>query len=481
MKRVLTVLVMLAVTGIASANLLLNPGFEDGPTGQMGNTPIPAWSTWGNSGWHHDDAGRTIDTKAVKLWWSDAGYWQDIDVVEGHTYTFSCWMQWHPTDLLGVDKKGVLKAEWNDAAGVQLSAIVFGEMTSSDPIDTWIQYSASLVAPTNAVVGRIVLAMETGPGTDNGGAVNYDDASIYEFYGQAYGPIPADDAIVDLSQDDLFWSNRDANNLADTITCDVYFEDEGLLLDPNLYEPNFIPNTPIVTGVTTGTVNLTAAGVTPLVDGHTYSWRVDSTDPNTGGVAVTTPGIVWTFKVADTPPVVDADVDTVSNIQYTWVDEMDADGDPQTVSLLLSGSYTDDGKSPITAAFFEEGAHEQAGGTVVTIGTQTWTRDPNLPAHTSGTVTAPVTITNPVEGQTANGLYRFWLNVTDSAGNSANETTRIVYMTCIEAALADPDDPMYQQWQHGDIDGDCDIDLVDFSILAERWASCMTPKAGCTP
>ena len=88
---------------------------------------------------------------------------------------------------------------------------------------------------------------------------------------------------------------------------------------------------------------------------------------------------------------------------------------------------------------------------------------------------------NAVVEQTANGLYRFWLNVEDSAGNSANETTRIVYLTCIEAAVNDPDDPMYQDWINGDIDGDCDTDLADFAILAEDWAGCMTPKAGCTP
>ena len=54
-------------------------------------------------------------------------------------------------------------------------------------------------------------------------------------------------------------------------------------------------------------------------------------------------------------------------------------------------------------------------------------------------------------------------------------------MTCLEAAQNDPDDPMYQDWVTGDIDGDCDTDLVDFSILASYWVECMTPKAGCTP
>ena len=69
MKKMLMLLALLAVTGMAGANLLTNGGFEDGDTGQMTATPIPGWNTWNWNGWHHDDAGKTIDTKAVKLWW----------------------------------------------------------------------------------------------------------------------------------------------------------------------------------------------------------------------------------------------------------------------------------------------------------------------------------------------------------------------------------------------------------------------------
>ena len=102
--------------------MLINPGFEDGPTGQM-NNPIPGWNTWGTNGWHHDDAGKTIDSKAVKIWWVDSGYWQDFSVIEGHTYNFSVYMAHYSDDPLrdgsegpGTgDKKGVVKAEWYNA------------------------------------------------------------------------------------------------------------------------------------------------------------------------------------------------------------------------------------------------------------------------------------------------------------------------------------------------------------------------------
>jgi hypothetical protein len=42
-----------------------NGGFEDGATGNI-SAGVPSWGVWGGSGWHHDDAGRVIGTKAVK-------------------------------------------------------------------------------------------------------------------------------------------------------------------------------------------------------------------------------------------------------------------------------------------------------------------------------------------------------------------------------------------------------------------------------
>jgi len=471
------VLILLAMVAGVQANILENPGFEDGPTGQITNVPIPGWSTWNYSGWHHDDIGAVIDTKAVKLWWTDSGIFQDISVTEGHTYRFSGYMLHTSGDPLrdpagnpgAGDKTGELHAEWYDVAENLLLEETFGVITKDDPTDTWLYYSEDLTAPVNAVTGRILLRMYQPTAGD--GAVNYDNALVYdvELYGQAYGPNPGDGAEIPLNVTTLSWQNQDPNNPSDVISCDIFFGTD----------PNFVNESSTATDITTGTVEL--SDLTPpvtLADGPTYYWRVDSTDPNTPGNPVTFTGKVWSFKVGDVPAMVNPDVNDTQNMQYTWVDEADADNDPATVSLMLSGSYTDDGKSPIIRAVYEQGGHDKAGATVVTIGAQTWIEAPD---RLSGTVTAPVTITNPVAGQAANGAYRFWLNVEDSAGNAAEEATTIVYLTCIEAATNDPDDPMYQQWINGDLDGDCDTDLNDFAIIARDWATCMTPKASCTP
>jgi hypothetical protein len=473
-----SLIVFLAIGAGVQANVLQNPGFEEGNAWIPLNA-IPGWLNWGGSGGVTNEAGRTIDTQALLMWWTDSGLYQDFPVTAGHTYRFEGYMM-HPANdaLRNGDKTGEIHAEWYNPEALKLGEEVVGIISKTDATGVWFSYSKDLTAPQNAVTGRYLLRMYQPTAGD--GIALYDNVSVYDaaLHGQAYDPTPADGASVDLSLDDLLWSNRSPTNPADTFTCEVYFESEGILAVPGVYDPNFTSAEPLIaSGVTTGTVSLAAEGIT-LLDGYTYTWRVDSTDPNTGGIPVTTPGVVWSFTVSDVPPTVDPDVNDDLDMQYTWVDETDNDANSATVSFMLSGSYTDDGKSPIIRAVYEQGAHEKAGGSVVVIGTQTWTPAPN---GLSGTVTAPVTITNSAGGQTANGAYSFWLNVEDSAGNSAEEARVIVYLTCIEAATGDPDDPMYQQWINGDLDGDCDTDLSDFAILAESWVDCMTPKAGCTP
>ena len=65
---------LLLVSGVSvQANLLANGDFEEGDTGQLGVVPIPGWNSWGDAGWHNDDAGCVIDTKGMKFWWDSSG------------------------------------------------------------------------------------------------------------------------------------------------------------------------------------------------------------------------------------------------------------------------------------------------------------------------------------------------------------------------------------------------------------------------
>jgi hypothetical protein len=444
----------------AWANLLSNPGFEEG-TAWIPLNSIPGWRSWGGNGGVHNNPGQTIGAQAAMLWWTDSGIYQDFPATAGHTYRFGGYML-HPSgdplrDGAGGapgTKSGDLRIEWYTETNNLIREDAFGQITKNDPTSTWLFYTADVVAPVGTAYGRYLIRMYQ-PGAGDG-VVSYDNTSVYDaaLYGQAYDPTPADGATVELTLANLSWKSHDPG---DTFTYDVYLEAEGPVVDPNFY------SAPIATGLADPTVNLASAGVT-LQDNKVYTWRVDTTDPN-NGFPVVFPGVVWTFQVGDVAPLPDAGAN-----QYVWL--VGGEG-----HFTLSGSYTDDGKSPITRAEYIEGTHQKAGGTVVTMGTQTWN-----PA--ARTVTVDVTVSNPVVGQTATGWYGFILEVEDAVGVGTDGVNAGVYGTCLEAALEDPaDNTIETNWPngHGDINGDCVTDLQDLALLASSWVTCMTEKAGCTP
>jgi hypothetical protein len=177
----LTLAVAAALVAPAAANLISNGGFEEGPTGNIGDG-MPAWGVWGNSGWHHDDAGRVIGTKAIKFWWDDAGVFQDATVVAGQQYLFSMMTFNASADRL-VGWNGVLKAEfYNSALGLdpahKLSEIVVGKYYSAtDPVDQWVTVSGTVIPPATADVARVVLFIaDWQPSV--GGSLNFDEASV---------------------------------------------------------------------------------------------------------------------------------------------------------------------------------------------------------------------------------------------------------------------------------------------------------------
>jgi hypothetical protein len=464
MRRGLVLLsVLFLIAGVSTwANLLVNPGFEDGDTGQVGSVLIPGWDTWGTNGWHNDDAGAIIDTKSMKFWWDGVGMWQDFPATAGSTYDYSVQIIDASRDTSPSNWDLQIEAEFYDATDTQLSAAVVGYFDSTlEPDDTWVQIGGQVVAPAGTAYGRVILrSVDWVAGI--AGALYFDDVSVYDaaLYGQAYDPDPVDGATVTLALDDLSWKNHDPN---DIITFNVYLEAEGPVIDPNFY------SAPIATGITAKTVNLTLAGVV-LMDNTVYSWRVDTVDPNEGGDPVVIPGVLWTFQIGDVASVVNA-----GSNQYNWIYMEDGDGDPAKVTFTVTGTYTDDGKSPISRAQWVQGAHE--GGGMVTKVSEIWDQDPNT-IHTSGTVQATFSATG-------NGWLFLTLEVEDAIGTSSDTMNVGVYGTCLEAALEDPaDDTLETNWpngQHGDINGDCKTDLADLAIFAASWIDCMTSKAGCTP
>ena len=129
----------------------------------------------------------------------------------------------------------------------------------------------------------------------------------------------------------------------------------------------------------------------------------------------------------------------------------------------MEGTYTDDGKSPVTKLLEHiSDPLDQAPGTTVTI---------NDPSEATTTV--------DVDGD---GWYLFKFTVTDSAGSGSDEVNVGVYLDACEAAKEDPDDiaATYPNG-HGDIDGDCDTDMNDFVLMVESWVECMSQKGDICP
>lgn len=178
MKKFLIVLPVLVLTCMANANLLSNGGFEDGDTGQVGVVAIPGWNSWGNSGWHNDDAGAVIDTKSMKFWWDGVGMWQDYTAVAGVTYDYSVQVMDFSGDTTANNWDLQIEAEFYDAANTQLTAVVLGYFDSGiEPDDTWVQIGGSIAAPEGTAYGRVVLrTLDWQEGI--GGALYFDNVSV---------------------------------------------------------------------------------------------------------------------------------------------------------------------------------------------------------------------------------------------------------------------------------------------------------------
>lgn len=180
-RLLLTCGAVIVLAAAARAELLTNGNFEDGPTGNI-SAGIPGWNSWGGSGWHHDDAGRTLDAKAVVFWWDDAGIWQDFAVSPGVGYTFGVQAFSWPNDPLHL-WNGLLKAEFYNSAigtgpGQAISEFELDRFYSaSDPTNTWVSLGGLAVAPAGADVGRIVLKINDWQ-SGVSGVLNFDNATV---------------------------------------------------------------------------------------------------------------------------------------------------------------------------------------------------------------------------------------------------------------------------------------------------------------
>jgi hypothetical protein len=173
-KKIVVLLCVCAIAGIASANLLSNAGFEQGDSGWI-DWGLPGWNVWGSSG-YHEGSGPNGGDKCVKLWWDDTGLWQDFTAVAGNEYAFS--IQVYNLSSNPSTWNGLLRAEFYDASNAKISDAQLDRFYSAtDSKNQWVEIGGTLTAPVGTAYGRIVFQVaDWSEGV--GGDLYFDNASV---------------------------------------------------------------------------------------------------------------------------------------------------------------------------------------------------------------------------------------------------------------------------------------------------------------
>ena len=436
MRKMVVVLIVSAcfVFGSASANILRNPGFEEGDLGQFSSVDIPGWVVYGTSGWHHEDPGAHFGTKAIKEWSDDSGIFQDFPVVVGTEYDFSIYAISLSLDAGGLQGwDAVFKVEWLDSDYILIRADEVGRYygvkdagstgISGDPLDTWKFISNSKTAPYPATFGRVVLHLTDGDGgyTTKKGSINWDDASVTMTYG-IKNPSPANYAsnLVPSEVTALSWTRPESRNAGNTVLCDVWFGTD--------------PNVPDSSTLILNKQDADSVAVGPLESDQDYYWRVDCYDPN-GLSEIKNEGFVWTFNTGNMPPIVDA-----GDKQKVWLESGSA-------AISLDGTVSDDGQPDPPGAL-----------------SYTWT----MIDGPAGVVFTPNnTVEDPTVTFTTAGTYVFELSVNDGLAAVSDQVTVNVYAEGYTGLIA--------HWKLDETSGTTAVDSVgghDGTLVGDPvWSS----------
>lgn len=188
MKKILVLVCVLAISGMASANLLSSDaaGFENG---------APGWGSWGgvavtdqdNSNVALPSAGRSsaggYGDFAGKAWgpwwgnWGNSGFNQSFAASEGQEWTMSAETMMLSNDAITDDAFAVFKIAFFDAGANEIYGQDIAVLNAGTTPDVWSLNSATVVAPVGTVSVE-ALALFFQPTGIGGGAAYYDNVSV---------------------------------------------------------------------------------------------------------------------------------------------------------------------------------------------------------------------------------------------------------------------------------------------------------------
>lgn len=188
MKKLIVLLAVLAMVGVAQANLLINGDFALGSDGTTApDTVALAWGEWNGGGWNNREANihgiggdETNYYKALGNGGiTDQGLYQTVLATEGLTYKASV----DSGDTEGWwFANGELKIEFLDAGNAILgSAFEHWTHTSGDTPLPWANYSLTAVAPTGTTqITFLLMNQGFDPGNEwaFGGTMRFDNANL---------------------------------------------------------------------------------------------------------------------------------------------------------------------------------------------------------------------------------------------------------------------------------------------------------------
>lgn len=184
--RIALPLLLLVAVGPASANMLVNPGFESPPVAPPANDYYGAGDGWMSFGGGVYTVTSAVvppnsGNQALKTFGGCcSGAYQQFPANPGEIWNGGVWMRNDSSDQMAGGQVAAVNIEWKKADGTDSDILPFisnGTFTAADaPVDTWTLQTITGVAPADAAFARLVVItgdfLPGGPG----GAPFFDDA-----------------------------------------------------------------------------------------------------------------------------------------------------------------------------------------------------------------------------------------------------------------------------------------------------------------